>query len=50
MDSLSDKHLVEAYIKAKELKLDPRFIELLETELKRRSICIHPDIQKYKKE
>lgn len=50
MKNLSDKHLVEAYIKAKELKLDPRFIQQLEAELQRRSIFIHPDIQKNEKE
>ncbi|MCJ7843090.1 sporulation histidine kinase inhibitor Sda [Lederbergia sp. NSJ-179] len=43
MKCLSDSGLIEAYIKAKELELDPNFIQLLEVELKRRSISIHLD-------
>lgn len=43
MKSLSDSDLIEAYIQAKKLELDPNFIQQLEAELQRRSISIHPD-------
>nr|WP_147532433.1 sporulation histidine kinase inhibitor Sda [Bacillus marasmi] len=38
MRKLSDKLLLESYHKAKELKLNPDFICLIEKELKRRSL------------
>lgn len=38
MEALSNKALVDAYIKAKEMKLDDEFINLLEKELERRGI------------
>lgn len=38
MKKLSDKLLMESYDKAKELKLNPDFIRLIENELKRRSL------------
>ncbi|GIN73711.1 hypothetical protein J14TS2_41860 [Bacillus sp. J14TS2] len=43
MKRLSDRKLIEAYISAKKLGLDPNFIQQLESELTRRSIDIHPD-------
>lgn len=38
MRKLSDELLIETYLKAKELKLSPDFIRLLEKELHRRSL------------
>ncbi|NMD70624.1 sporulation histidine kinase inhibitor Sda [Bacillus sp. DNRA2] len=38
MRKLSDHLLLESYHKAKELKLNPDFIRLIEMELKRRSL------------
>ncbi len=35
---LSDELLIESYYKARELKLCPEFIELIETEIHRRSL------------
>ncbi|GIN56906.1 hypothetical protein J8TS2_12250 [Lederbergia ruris] len=43
MKKLTDRNLIEAYINAKKLGLDPDFIQQLESELTRRSIDIHPD-------
>ncbi|MFO1443380.1 sporulation histidine kinase inhibitor Sda [Bacillus sp. Bva_UNVM-123] len=40
MRKLSDELLVESYFKAKELKLSPEFIRLIETEIHRRSLSI----------
>ncbi len=39
MRKLSDELLVESYLKAKELKLSPDFIRLIETEIHRRSLA-----------
>jgi developmental checkpoint coupling sporulation initiation to replication initiation len=38
MKHLSDELLIESYYKAKELKLSPEFIELIEREIHRRSL------------
>lgn len=38
MDELPDEELIEAYIEAKELGLDPAFILILEEEMQRRSL------------
>ena len=38
MKYLSDELLIESYYKAKELKLSPEFIELIEKEIRRRSL------------
>lgn len=35
---LSDELLIESYYKARELNLSPEFIELIETEIDRRSL------------
>ena len=35
---LSDELLIESYYKARELNLSPDFIDLIETEIKRRSL------------
>ncbi|MBO0995026.1 sporulation histidine kinase inhibitor Sda [Bacillus sp. SD088] len=43
MKRLSDQKLIDAYLSAKKLGLDPNFIKQLESEVKRRSIDIHPD-------
>ncbi|WP_110111415.1 sporulation histidine kinase inhibitor Sda [Bacillus sp. CGMCC 1.16541] len=40
MKKLSDKLLIESYCKATELKLNPEFIQLIEKEIKRRSLKI----------
>ncbi|MGB3260214.1 sporulation histidine kinase inhibitor Sda [Paenisporosarcina sp.] len=40
MSKLSSELLIESYVKAKELKLCPEFIYLLETEIRRRSLRI----------
>ncbi|MDQ0216717.1 developmental checkpoint coupling sporulation initiation to replication initiation [Oikeobacillus pervagus] len=39
MRKLSDELLIESYFKAKELKLSPEFIRLIETELDRRALA-----------
>ncbi|WP_342513147.1 sporulation histidine kinase inhibitor Sda [Sporosarcina sp. FSL K6-1522] len=38
MIRLSDDLLIESYFKAKELQLNPYFIHLLETEIRKRSL------------
>ncbi|KOP83524.1 sporulation histidine kinase inhibitor Sda [Cytobacillus solani] len=38
MRKLSDELLIESYQKARELKLSPDFIRLIETEIHRRSL------------
>ena len=38
MRKLSDEMLIEAYYKARELKLSNEFIRLIESEIKRRSL------------
>lgn len=38
MRKLSDELLIESYHKARELKLNPEFIRLIETEIHRRSL------------
>ncbi|EDL63344.1 sporulation histidine kinase inhibitor Sda [Bacillus sp. SG-1] len=38
MRKLSDDLLIESYYKAKDLKLNPDFIRLIETEIHRRSL------------
>ncbi|PAD02309.1 sporulation histidine kinase inhibitor Sda [Bacillus licheniformis] len=38
MNKLSDELLIESYIKANEMNLNREFIELIETEIKRRSL------------
>ncbi|SDM20830.1 sporulation histidine kinase inhibitor Sda [Bacillus sp. OK048] len=38
MRKLSDELLIESYYKARELNLSPEFIELIETEIDRRSL------------
>ncbi|KYD32908.1 MULTISPECIES: sporulation histidine kinase inhibitor Sda [Anoxybacillaceae] len=38
MKYLSDELLIESYYKAKELKLSPEFIELIEREIRHRSL------------
>ncbi|HWO97935.1 MAG TPA: sporulation histidine kinase inhibitor Sda [Bacillus sp. (in: firmicutes)] len=38
MQKLSDKLLIESYLKATELQLSPEFIQLIEQEMKRRSL------------
>lgn len=38
MKKLSDELLIESYIKANEMNLNREFIELIETEIKRRSL------------
>ena len=38
MSKLPDDLLIESYFKAKAIKLNPRFIELLEAEIRRRSL------------
>ncbi|WP_081637837.1 sporulation histidine kinase inhibitor Sda [Paenisporosarcina sp. FSL H8-0542] len=40
MSKLSSELLIESYVKAKELKLCPEFIYLLEIEIRRRSLHI----------
>lgn len=39
MRNLSDELLIESYFKAKELKLSPEFISLIEKEILRRSLA-----------
>lgn len=41
MENLSDNTLMESFVEAKHLQLDPRFITLLEQELQNRSIPFH---------
>lgn len=38
VDILSDELLMDTYLKAIQLELDPEFIELLHNEIKRRSV------------
>ncbi|GER66274.1 sporulation inhibitor sda [Weizmannia acidilactici] len=38
MLKLSDELLIESYYKAKELKLSPEFVRLIEKEIERRSL------------
>ncbi|WP_246940569.1 sporulation histidine kinase inhibitor Sda [Bacillus pinisoli] len=38
MRKLSDELLIESYYKARELRLSPEFIFLIESEIKRRSL------------
>ncbi|MFC4618066.1 sporulation histidine kinase inhibitor Sda [Camelliibacillus cellulosilyticus] len=38
MDKLSNELLIESYFKAKELKLSDDFIQLIEQEIRRRSL------------
>ncbi|MGG1677494.1 sporulation histidine kinase inhibitor Sda [Neobacillus sp. NRS-1170] len=38
MRKLSDELLIESYFKARELKLSPEFINLIESEIHRRSL------------
>ncbi|MBM7660756.1 developmental checkpoint coupling sporulation initiation to replication initiation [Bacillus mesophilus] len=38
MKKLSDELLIESYYKARELSLSPEFINLIESEIKRRSL------------
>ncbi|WP_153123317.1 sporulation histidine kinase inhibitor Sda [Peribacillus tepidiphilus] len=38
MNKLSDDLLIESYFKARELKLSPEFIRLIEKEIHRRSL------------
>ncbi|MCH1625014.1 sporulation histidine kinase inhibitor Sda [Ferdinandcohnia quinoae] len=38
MKKLSDELLIESYFKAKKLNLSPDFIQLIETEIERRSL------------
>lgn len=38
MQKLSDKLLIESYLKATELQLNPEFIQLIEKEMERRSL------------
>ncbi|MFC3883002.1 sporulation histidine kinase inhibitor Sda [Bacillus songklensis] len=38
MQRLSDKLLMESYLKATELKLNPEFIQLIEKEMERRAL------------
>ncbi|MEW9049547.1 MAG: sporulation histidine kinase inhibitor Sda [Neobacillus sp.] len=38
MRKLSDELLLESYYKARELKLSPEFIQLIELEIQRRSL------------
>lgn len=38
MRKLSDELLIESYFKAKDLKLSPEFIHLIESEIRRRSL------------
>ena len=40
MSKMSSELLLESYIKAKELKLCPEFISLLENEIRKRSLTI----------
>lgn len=46
MKSLSDDQLKEAYFQAKKSNMDPYFIRLLDSELKKRSINIYKDQKK----
>ncbi|MEH7109553.1 MULTISPECIES: sporulation histidine kinase inhibitor Sda [Bacillaceae] len=41
MRKLSDELLIESYFKARELKLCPEFIHLIESEIRRRSLSIN---------
>ncbi|TQR20303.1 sporulation histidine kinase inhibitor Sda [Psychrobacillus vulpis] len=45
MSKMSDELLIESYVAAKELKLSPDFISLLETEICRRSLVIEQFIR-----
>ncbi|MHA6258844.1 sporulation histidine kinase inhibitor Sda [Sporosarcina sp. CAU 1771] len=38
MKNMSDELLIESYLQAKDMKLNPHFIYLLETEIRRRSL------------
>jgi developmental checkpoint coupling sporulation initiation to replication initiation len=38
MSKLPDDLLIESYLKAKDIKLSPHFIHLLEAEIRRRSL------------
>jgi len=38
MTKLPDDLLIESYFKAKDIKLNPHFIQLLEAEIRRRSL------------
>lgn len=40
MSKMSDDLLIESYLTAKQLKLSPEFLELLESEIARRSLSI----------
>ena len=40
MSKMSDDLLIESYLTAKKLKLSPEFLELLESEIARRSLSI----------
>ncbi|WP_075619068.1 sporulation histidine kinase inhibitor Sda [Paenisporosarcina indica] len=40
MGKMSSELLIESYLKAKELKLCPEFISLLETEIRKRSLTV----------
>ncbi|WP_210469336.1 sporulation histidine kinase inhibitor Sda [Sporosarcina sp. 6E9] len=50
MRRLSDEELKKAYFQAKELGLDPEFIQQLEAALNRRLINIHKGVQQKTKE
>ncbi|WP_058307312.1 sporulation histidine kinase inhibitor Sda [Gracilibacillus massiliensis] len=43
MENLSDELLIESYKKATELQLSYEFIQLMEEEMKRRSLVQHLD-------
>ncbi|SHN10288.1 sporulation histidine kinase inhibitor Sda [Gracilibacillus kekensis] len=43
MENLSDELLIESYKKATELQLSYEFIQLMEEEMKRRSLVKHLD-------
>lgn len=40
MNKMSDDLLIESYLTAKKLQLNPEFLELLESEIARRSLSI----------
>lgn len=40
MSKMSDELLIESYLTAKKLKLNPDFLELLESEIARRCLSI----------
>ncbi|WP_155767562.1 sporulation histidine kinase inhibitor Sda [Sporosarcina ureilytica] len=46
MRSLTDEELIKAYFQAKKLGLDPNFIQLLESALKRRQIYMYKGREK----